>query len=159
MQRAIAVLLLIAVARLTMGASEADITLPELDPLDHPVGEIVTAGSSTVFPLSERMAERWTEEGGLAPSNASINAGAGFVCLCVEGKTDISKASRAIRDSEREVCKAIGRDSYRIARRSALRRRCRSHHLKSRSNPNESAVHVDSSSAASESKAAIRRPN
>jgi len=111
MHRAITVLLLIAVATLTMGASEADITLPEVDPLDYPVGEIVTAGSSTVFPLSERMAELWTDAGGAAPSIASIGSGAGFERFCVEGETDISKASRAIRDSERESCKAIGREA------------------------------------------------
>jgi len=111
MRRAITILLLITVATFTMGASEADITLPEVDPLDYPVGEIVTAGSSTVFPLSERMAERWTDAGGAAPSIASIGSGAGFERFCVEGETDISNASRAIRDSERESCKAIGREA------------------------------------------------
>ena len=44
-------------------ASETEIGLPEVDPLDLPEGEIITAGSSTVFPLSERMAERWTDCG------------------------------------------------------------------------------------------------
>ena len=85
--------------------------LPAVDPLDYPVGEIITAGSSTVFPLSERMAELWTDEGGVAPSIASIGSGAGFERFCVEGETDISNASRAIKDSERESCKAIGRDA------------------------------------------------
>lgn len=83
--------------------------LPELDPLDYTEGEIITAGSSTVFPLSERMAERWTEAGGVAPSIASIGSGAGFERFCVEGETDISNASRAIKDSEVESCAAIGR--------------------------------------------------
>ncbi len=83
--------------------------LPEVDPLDYTEGEIITAGSSTVFPLSERMAELWTDAGGLAPSIASIGSGAGFERFCVEGETDISNASRAIRDSEVESCAAIGR--------------------------------------------------
>ena len=84
--------------------------LPEVDPLDYTEGEIITAGSSTVFPLSERMAELWTDEGGVAPSIASIGSCAGFERFCVEGETDISNASRAIKDSERESCNAIGRE-------------------------------------------------
>ena len=87
-----------------------DVMLPEFDPLDYTEGEIITAGSSTVFPLSERMAELWTDAGGVAPSIASIGSGAGFERFCVEGETDISNASRPIKDSERESCKAIGRD-------------------------------------------------
>ncbi len=87
-----------------------DVMLPEVDPLDYTDGEIITAGSSTVFPLSERMAELWTDAGGVAPSIASIGSGAGFERFCVEGETDISNASRAIKDSERESCSAIGRE-------------------------------------------------
>ena len=110
MRRTISVLLLFALATLLAGASESDIALPAVDPLDYASGEIVAAGSSTVFPLSERMAERWTDEGGVAPSIASIGSGAGFERFCVEGETDISNASRAIKDSERESCNAIGRE-------------------------------------------------
>ncbi len=84
--------------------------LPEVDPLEYTQGEIITAGSSTVFPLSERMAELWTDAGGVAPSIASIGTGAGFERFCVEGETDISNASRAIKDSERESCQSIGRE-------------------------------------------------
>ena len=84
--------------------------LPEVDPLGYPEGEIITAGSSTVFPLSERMAELWADAGGVAPTIASIGSGAGFERFCVEGETDISNASRPIKDSERESCAAIGRD-------------------------------------------------
>ena len=83
--------------------------LPDVDPLDYPDGEIITAGSSTVFPLSERMAELWADEGGVAPSIASIGSGAGFERFCVEGETVISNASRPIKDSEIESCAAIGR--------------------------------------------------
>ena len=83
--------------------------LPDVDPLEYPVGEIITAGSSTVFPLSERMAELWTDEGGVAPSIASIGSGAGFERFCVEGETVIINASRPIKDSEIESCAAIGR--------------------------------------------------
>jgi phosphate transport system substrate-binding protein len=40
----------------------------------------------------------------------SIGTGAGFERFCVAGETDISNASRAIKDSETEACKAIGRE-------------------------------------------------
>ncbi|MCY4145538.1 MAG: PstS family phosphate ABC transporter substrate-binding protein [Chloroflexi bacterium] len=101
--------ILLATILLLAPALAADHGLPEVDPLDHADGSIITAGSSTVFPLSERMAELWTEEGGVAPSIASIGSGAGFERFCVEGETDISNASRAIKDSEVESCAAIGR--------------------------------------------------
>ena len=110
MKKILWLLLILALATGFASASETDLSLPEVDPLDHPIGEIITAGSSTVFPLSERMAERWTDEGGVAPSIASIGSGAGFERFCVEGETDISKASRAIKDSEVESCNAIGRE-------------------------------------------------
>ena len=59
--------------------------LPEVDPLDV-TGDIVMAGSSTVFPLSERMAERFQDEGygGLITID-SIGSGAGFERFCVAG--------------------------------------------------------------------------
>lgn len=104
--------LLIAFLFILAGAfvqGEDESMLPEVDPLDYTEGEIITAGSSTVFPLSERMAELWTESGGVAPAIASIGSGAGFERFCVEGETDISNASRAIKDSEVESCAAIGR--------------------------------------------------
>lgn len=110
MWKILPVLLLLAIAAGLASASDEAIELPEVDPLDYPVGEIITAGSSTVFPLSERMAERWTDEGGAAPSIASIGSGGGFERFCVEGETDISNASRAIKDSEIESCAAIGRE-------------------------------------------------
>jgi len=96
--------ILVGASALAMGQG-----LPEVDPLEYADGEIITAGSSTVFPLSERMAELWTDAGGVAPSIASIGSGAGFERFCVEGETDISNASRAIKDSEIESCAAIGR--------------------------------------------------
>ena len=74
-------------------------------------GAIVTAGSSTVFPLSERMKQRFEEEGFNGDITIdSIGSGAGFERFCVNGETDISNASRAIKDSEVESCQAIGRE-------------------------------------------------
>lgn len=73
-------------------------------------GDIMLAGSSTVFPLAERMIERFSEEG--FDGNVtydSIGSGGGFERFCVNGETNISGASRAIKDSEAESCKSIGR--------------------------------------------------
>ncbi|MCA9916861.1 MAG: PstS family phosphate ABC transporter substrate-binding protein [Anaerolineales bacterium] len=86
-----------------------DSGLPAVDPLAVS-GEIVIAGSSTVFPLAERMLERWQNEGGPAGTYDSIGSGAGFERFCVAGESDISGASRAIKDSEIESCQAIGRE-------------------------------------------------
>ncbi len=86
------------------------IGLPMVDPLAVS-GDIVTAGSSTVFPLSERMSERFISEGYAGQITVdSIGSGAGFERFCVAGETDISNASRPIKDSEVESCQAIGRE-------------------------------------------------
>lgn len=83
--------------------------LPEVNPLEV-TGDIITAGSSTVFPLSEAMAERFKDEGyAYNITIDSIGSGAGFERFCVAGESDISNASRPITDSERESCAAIGR--------------------------------------------------
>jgi phosphate transport system substrate-binding protein len=73
-------------------------------------GDIIAAGSSTVFPLAERMKQRFEEEGfGGNLTIDSIGSGAGIERFCVNGETDIANASRAIRDTEIESCAAIGR--------------------------------------------------
>lgn len=77
---------------------------------DAVTGDVITAGSSTVFPLSERMAELFQQEGYVGNITVdSIGSGAGFERFCVTGETDIANASRAIKDSEVESCAAIGR--------------------------------------------------
>ncbi len=89
---------------------EGAILLPPVDPAEYH-GDIITAGSSTVFPLSERMAERFQDEGFTGQITVdSIGSGAGFERFCVAGETDISNASRAIKPSEVESCHKIGRD-------------------------------------------------
>lgn len=75
-------------------------------------GDIITAGSSTVFPLSERMAELFQQEGYTGNVTVdSIGTGAGFERFCTAGESDISNASRKIKDSEKEACTAIGREA------------------------------------------------
>src|SRR3990172_6768868 len=89
---------------------------PTEDPMamyapDAVTGDIITAGSSTVFPLSERMAELFQQEGYTGNITVdSIGSGAGYERFWVAGESDVANASRAIKDSEVEACKAIGRE-------------------------------------------------
>jgi len=78
-------------------------------------GDIIAAGSSTVFPLSEAVAELFRDEGyGGNLTIDSIGSGAGLERFCKTGETDIANTSRAIKDSEVESCRAIGREPLEI---------------------------------------------
>ncbi len=84
--------------------------LPAVDPLAV-TGDIIASGSSTVFPLAEAMAERFQDEGYAGNITIdSIGSGAGIERFCVAGESDIATASRAIKDTEIESCRAIGRE-------------------------------------------------
>jgi len=97
-------------------ATDQPTTAPTEDPLamfapDAVSGDIISAGSSTVFPLSERMAQRFSEEGFTGNITIdSIGTGGGFERFCVNGEIDIANASRTIKDSEVASCQAIGRE-------------------------------------------------
>jgi phosphate transport system substrate-binding protein len=88
---------------------------PAEDPMamyapDAVSGDIVTAGSSTVFPVSERMKQLFEEEGFSGSLTVdSIGSGAGLERFCKTGEIDIANASRPIKDSEIESCAALGR--------------------------------------------------
>jgi phosphate transport system substrate-binding protein len=91
-------------------AAVSGVILPPVDALAV-TGDIVTAGSSTVFPLTERMAERFQSEGYSGNITIdSIGSGAGFERFCVAGESDICQRQPAHRDSEVESCRAIGRE-------------------------------------------------
>lgn len=101
------------VQNLTKGAENPENSGTMLSLVDPAVlnGNIIAAGSSTVFPLAERMAERFQNEGfGGQITIDSIGSGAGFERFCVSGETDISNASRMIKESEVESCRSIGRE-------------------------------------------------
>jgi len=86
-----------------------DALLPGINPLNVQ-GNIVMAGSSTVYPLAERMAERFKAEGYRDNITIdSIGSGAGFERFCVTGETDIANASRPIKESEIISAEKIGR--------------------------------------------------
>ncbi len=81
--------------------------LPEVNPLEV-TGDIIAAGSSTVFPLAEAVAELFIDEGyGGNITIDSIGSGAGFERFCTAGETDIANASRPIRDTEIANCAAL----------------------------------------------------
>jgi phosphate transport system substrate-binding protein len=85
-------------------------TLPAVDPLAV-TGNIVSAGSSTVFPVTERMADLFNQDGYAETITVdSVGTGAGFERFCTNAETDISNASRPIRQEEIDACVANGRD-------------------------------------------------
>lgn len=73
-------------------------------------GPVNTAGSSTVFPAAEYLAAMFQDEGYSGNITIdSIGSGGGYERFAA-GESDVSNASRAIRDSEVEAIREIGRD-------------------------------------------------
>ena len=71
-------------------------------------GMIRVDGSSTVFPISEAMAEEFKRANPKVDVSVGISGtGGGFQKFC-RGETDISDASRPIRATEMETCKTAG---------------------------------------------------
>jgi len=64
-------------------------------------------GSSTVFPITEAMAEEFGNETGIDVNVGVSGTGGGFRRFCA-GETDVSNASRPIKDSEAEACAEAG---------------------------------------------------
>lgn len=77
-------------------------------------GEIRIDGSSTVAPLSAAAGELFREgEPDVNVSVGTSGTGGGFKKFCAD-ETDISNASRPIKDAEAELCKAAGVEFTRI---------------------------------------------
>jgi phosphate transport system substrate-binding protein len=90
------------------------VELPEVVPSDVN-GNIIAAGSSTVYPLSEAIVDLFKSEGYTGEITIdSIGSGAGIERFCKTGETDIANASRKIKDSEIETCKEINRNPIEI---------------------------------------------
>ena len=71
-------------------------------------GNILIDGSSTVAPLMTLLAEDFQDENsGVRVTVGTSGTGGGFEKFCV-GETDIANASREIKESEIEACKANG---------------------------------------------------
>ena len=88
---------------------ESEVRLPEIDPLDVE-GDLSIAGSSTVFPLSRAIYERFIKYGYAGKVKLDrVGSGAGFRLFCEGGNTDISAASRPIKVREVQACAKINR--------------------------------------------------
>lgn len=74
-------------------------------------GSIEIDGSSTVYPISQAVAEEFMiETGGDVRVTVGVSGtGGGFRRFCA-GETEISNASRAIKDDERQLCEQAGID-------------------------------------------------
>lgn len=75
-------------------------------------GKISIDGSSTVYPITEAVAEEARSNADLKKVRVGVNisgTGGGFKKFC-KGETDVSDASRPIKASEMETCKKNGVD-------------------------------------------------
>lgn len=76
-----------------------------------PADPIEISGSSTVYPVSQHMADLFTASGfGGEIRVDPIGTGAGFSRFCEEGLSDIVNADRSITDSEVAACRTINRE-------------------------------------------------
>ena len=66
-------------------------------------GAISADGSSTVGPFTTRAAEDFRAQGGVDVTVGISGTGGGFERFCAD-ETDISNASRAIKDEEAAIC-------------------------------------------------------
>lgn len=83
------------------------VTLPEVFAADV-IGDITVAGSSTVLPLTTRVANDFSAEGYASQITVEGGgSGAGFERFCVKADIDIADASRAINEEEVASCAAL----------------------------------------------------
>ncbi len=99
---------LLGMALLVGGISCAQEEAAEGTPQSQIRGQIVIDGSSTVFPLSEAVADEFDKRyPGVKVLVGISGTGGGFKKFC-QGETDISDASRPITEKEIEACKQKG---------------------------------------------------
>jgi phosphate transport system substrate-binding protein len=101
------------------GCKKTDSAAPSDKPADNAAmtdskpkslsGDVKADGSSTVFPISEAVAEEFGKKFGkdVRVTVGTSGTGGGFKKFCA-GETDISDASRPIKDTEIQACKAGG---------------------------------------------------
>lgn len=89
-------------------AAEGSSTSAAAEKTEKLSGKINISGSSTVEPISQRVKELFNDEqGDVEITVAGPGTGDGFKVFCA-GETDISDASRPIKDEEAAACKAAG---------------------------------------------------
>lgn len=97
----------IAAIALIAAACSSDDGDESSDGGDGGTSAIAVSGSSTVEPISAVNAKAFSDETGAGISVAGPGTGDGFKSFCA-GETDISDASRPIKDSEKESCAEAG---------------------------------------------------
>jgi phosphate transport system substrate-binding protein len=101
---------------LVAAACGGDGNSPNNSALNGLSGDIVADGSSTVFPITQAVAEEFKIAGadGVKVSVGSSGTGGGFKKFC-SGETDLSDASRPIKDEEKQLCTTNGVDFIELA--------------------------------------------
>jgi phosphate transport system substrate-binding protein len=99
--RIVAAIALLAIFAVACNQGSPTSTTPGAENL---TGTINADGSSTVFPITQAIAEEWQAEApDVQVSVGSSGTGGGFKKFCA-GETDISDASRPIKDEEKAEC-------------------------------------------------------
>ncbi len=90
-------------------AATATSTTEPMDGIDYSAlsGTVRVDGSSTVFPISEAVAEEFSRVSSVRSNVGFSGTGGGFAKFC-RGETEISDASRPMKDSEKELCVTNG---------------------------------------------------
>lgn len=104
-QRSIAIGLIVGTLGVTLGAVLADAAPQNLRRLS---GTVRIDGSSTVYPITEAVAEEFAAEARRVNVTVGISGTGGGFKRFVVGETDISNASRPIKHAEFEQAKANG---------------------------------------------------
>jgi len=83
--------------------------LPTINPADYE-GDIVISGSSSVYPLTQAMADRFVADGfGGKITVESVGTTAGFTAYCADDTVDLLNAGRAVLATEFNSCRAAAR--------------------------------------------------
>lgn len=90
----------------TPAATEETTAAAEAEAAPMLEGEVLIDGSSTVFPLAEAVAEEFGKENSDVRVTVGVSGTGGGLKKFTVGETDISNASRPIKDSEVEAAKA-----------------------------------------------------
>ena len=104
MQLIILVLLMVGLVTWIINPTQSEITML-----------VKVDGSSTVFPITEAVAEEFQKEtrGAVRVTVGISGTGGGFKKFC-RGETDVQDASRPISASEMEVCRVSGIQYYEL---------------------------------------------
>jgi phosphate transport system substrate-binding protein len=100
------------ISKLTTGAAALALVLSAMSTTAHARDQIQIVGSSTVFPFSTAVAERFGQTSNFkTPVVESTGSGGGMKLFCAglgEGTPDITNASRRIKEKEFKTCMANG---------------------------------------------------